>query len=265
MTRNTSKSRCFFHNLSGYDGHILSLAVAKFPTLKVDVIAKSAEKYMMLKLGNIEIKDSLQFLSASLQSLAENLRSDPNHTFPFLSEEYPDVDHRALLMRKNPFPYSYMNDMTKLDEPSLPPIEAFKNDLTGEELSVEDYTHAQQVWNTFGMRTFKDYMELYERVDVLLLTEVFQAFRNLSMRVYQLDPCHFLSTPALSFNAMLKSTGVNIELLKDVNMYQMGEDFKRGGISMITTKYAKANDRTREDFDPSKPESAIYYVDANNL
>ena len=84
-------------------------------------------------------------------------------------------------------------------------------------------------------------------------------------RSYKLDPAHYISATDLSWDAMLKRTGVKLDLLSDVNMYQFIEKGMRGGTSYISHIYARANNKYMNDHDPGKPSSYIMYYDANNL
>ena len=113
----------------------------------------------------------------------------------------------------------------------------------------------------------QDYHNAYLKLDVLLLADVFQQFRKLSLDIYGLDPAHFYTLPSLSWEACLKHTKVELELLTDDEMYLFLESSIRGGISTITHRHAVANNQYMEEgeFDPDKDESHIIYLDANNL
>ena len=112
----------------------------------------------------------------------------------------------------------------------------------------------------------KDYLELYNETDVLLLADVFENFRKICLENYELDPAHYFTAPGLSWDAVLKMTKVNLELLSDVDMLLMVEKGIRGGVSMISNRYGKANNKYMNDkFNPSEPSKYIQYLDANNL
>ena len=126
------------------------------------------------------------------------------------------------------------------------------------------------------METMRDYHDLYLKTDVLLLVDVFEEFRNICIRNYKLDPAWYLTTPGLAWDACLKTTHVNLELLHDQDMLLMIEEGVRGGVSMISTRYSKANNKympkvedpkepKEGEYDPSKPSTYIPYLDANNL
>jgi len=167
----------------------------------------------------------------------------------------------SLLNRKGVFPYEYVDTYGKLEETSLPQIECFST-LTDSNISEEDYKHAQNIWNTFGIRTLGEYSDLYLKTDVLLLADVFENFRNTCHAAYLLDPAHYISAPGLSFDAMLKYTKVCIEVFTDVDMLLFIENGIRGGISQVNKRYAKANNvYMGEDFDKTKESSHLMYLD----
>ena len=110
-----------------------------------------------------------------------------------------------------------------------------------------------------------DYHNHYLKKDVLLLAGVFEEIIDTCLKFYGLDPCHYFSSPGLSWNAMLKMTGVKLEKITDIDKYLFIEKELREGISYIAKKYAKANNKFINDYDPKKPSTFITYLDMNNL
>ena len=116
------------------------------------------------------------------------------------------------------------------------------------------------------MEYFKDYHELYNKVDVLLLADVFENFRNICLENYELDPAHYYTVPGLTWDAALKISDVNLELLSDNDMLLMVEKGIRGGVSMVSNRHGKANNKYMGDkFNSNEPSKYIQYLDANNL
>ena len=201
-------------------------------------------------------------MAVSLDSLVNNL---PETAFNNLKRHYTG-DKFNLVKRKGVYPYEYMDSLERFNETKLPPKESFYSRLTEEDISDEDYTHARKVWEEFNMEHLQDYHNLYNETDVLLLADVFENFRNICLENYELDPAHYYTAPGLAWDAALKVTDVNLELLSDINMLLMVEKSIRGGVSMISNRYGKANNKYMGDkFNSNEPSKYIQYLDANNL
>ena len=145
-----------------------------------------------------------------------------------------------------------MDSWERFDETELPPIEKFYSSLLGFNISPEDYKHAQKVWKTFNCKTLADYHDLYLKTDVNLLSDAFENFRNICLQQYKLDPANYYTSPGLSWDALLKKPNVNLELLTDYDMHLLVERGLRGGISMVSNRYAKANNPLLEKFVSNK-------------
>ena len=98
-----------------------------------------------------------------------------------------------------------------------------------------------------------------------LLADVFENFRKTCLKHYNLDPAHYYTSPGLAWDACLKETGQELQLLHDYDMLMMFEKGIRGGISHISKRYAEANNKYMENYDSDKPSTYIQYLDANNL
>ena len=123
-----------------------------------------------------------------------------------------------------------MNNWEKFDETTIPPKEAFYSKLNLEDITDADYKHAQKVQEVFGIKNRGERHDLYVESDTLLLADVFENFRNMCLKVYELDPTYFVSAPGLAWEACLKKTEVKLELLTNYNMLLMVEKGIRGGI-----------------------------------
>ena len=133
------------------------------------------------------------------------------------------------MTKKGIYPYDYMDSFDRFDEVALPPKDSFYSILTDEHVSEEEYQHAQNVWDAFDLKTMGQYHDLYLKTDVLLLADVFENFRKTCLQHYKLDPCHYYTSPGLAWDAMLKMTGIELELMTDVDMFQFIEKGMRGG------------------------------------
>ena len=210
----------------------------------------------------IRFIDSFKFMATSLDKLVNNL---PKDDFNNLKRHYTGEKFN-LLTRKGVYPYEYMDSLEKLKEIKLPPREAFYSRLSDEGISDEDYQHSKQVWETFRMKTLQDYHDFYNEADVLLLADVFENFRDICIKNYKLDPGYYYTAPGLAWDAALNITNVELELLSDIDMLSVVEKGIRGGVSMISNRYGKANNKYMgKSFIKKDPSKYIQYLDANNL
>ena len=163
--------------------------------------------------------------------------------------------------------YDYMNSKDRFDETSLPSKTHFCNKLSDKHISGKQYKHAQRARDKFHCKTLEDYRDIYLNNDILLLADIFEKFRNTCLHNYRLDPVHYYTSPGLAWDAALRLTKVTFELITDIGMYTFIEYSIRGGISMISNRYARSNNMYNMYFksDPEKPKSYILDLDANNL
>ncbi|VDI33244.1 Hypothetical predicted protein [Mytilus galloprovincialis] len=171
----TGRIPMVFHNLRGYDSHLIMQAIRKVEGKQLNCIANNMEKYISFSLGCMDFIDSLQFMSSSLQKLVENLAKE----------------------------------------------------------------------------------------DVLALADVFENFREICLNYYGLDAAHLYTSPGLASQTALKMTGVKLELLTDVDMHLFIEKGLRGGISMISHRHAKANNKYVPNYDPNQSINHVMYLDAD--
>ena len=171
----------------------------------------------------------------------------------------------VLLLRKGVYPYEYMDRWERFNELSIPPKEAFYSKLNLEDITDEDYAHVQKVRDVFKIKNRGVYHNLYVQSDTLFIADVFENFRDKCIKIYELDPAHFLSAPGLAWQACLKKTDVELELLTDIDMLLMVEKGIREGICQAIYRYAKANNKYMNNYDKIKITSYLMYLDANAL
>ena len=131
-------------------------------------------------------------------------------------------------------------------------------------ISDKDYLMCSKIWNKLNMKNMGDYHDHYLKKDVLILADVFAKFVDTSLKFYKLYHCHYFSSPGLSWNAMLKMTGVELEKIFDIDMYLFIEKGLRGETSYTAKRYSEANNKYMKH-DPTKPSKYISYIDMNNL
>ena len=149
-----------------------------------------------------------------------------------------------------------MSDFENFKE-KFPSKEMFYSSLTNRKISDKKYEHVLNVWNKFEMKTMKNYHDLLLKYDVLLLANVFEKFRNYRLKNHGLCPRHYFSPPDLSSDAVLKVAKIKIELIPDRNMYVFFEKGIRGGISYISNRYRKANNKYLKSYDPKQESKHI--------
>jgi len=256
-----------FHNLSGYDAHFIIKNIALDFDGRVDLLPVNKENYISFtkhidnNIVSFRFLDSFRFLPASLDTLSSYLTD-----FSLLKEEFTNLtdEQLKLLQRKGVFPYDFIDSVQKLEYHSLPDISDFNNKLNKSKISKEDYAHAQKVWEVFNCNNLGDYGDLYLKTDILLLAIIFESFRFTSIKTYSLDPAHYFTLPGYTWDCMLKYTGVQLDLLTDIDQILFIERGIRGGLSQCSKRYVKANNKYLDDFNSSKDSSYLIYLDINN-
>ena len=250
-----------FQNLRGYDSHLIMQEIGKFG-MEVNVIPNNIEKYISFSLGKyLTFIDSIQFMSSSQEELAGNLSPED---FRIVGKRWQGEDFK-LVTQKGIFPYEFMDDISKLQSEGLPSKDKFYSTLYESDVSDEDYHRAQRVWSHFSMKTMRDYHDLYLETDVLLLADVFENFRRTCIESYELDPAHCVSAPGLSWDAFLKRSGKEIELVSEMDMFQFFERGMRGGTSYIAHRHSAANNKYMDRYNEDEESKFLMYLDANNL
>jgi len=248
------------------EGHDPAVNIGRRRPRGIKVIAQNCENFISFEVPitdwlSARFIDSYRFLQSSLGGLASNLTdAQMQHTHCF----FPGGLF-ALARRKGVFPYEFVKSQANYNATELPRIEEFYSSLNDEGISEADYQHAKRVWDAFNCSNLGDYSDLYLKMDVILLADIFENFRRFSLDVYQLDPAWVYSAPGLAWNAMLKMTGVRMELFDDYEKYLFCEAGIRGGYCCASERYAKANIPSTADYDENNDPSYLFYIDANNL
>ena len=176
-----------------------------------------------------------------------------------------DLNKFILLLRKGVYPYEYMDSWERFNGTSLPSKKEFYSNLNMEDIDEIDYRHDNNVFKNFKLENLGDYHDLYVKSDTLLLADVFENFRDMYLKEYELDPAHFRSVSGLVWQACLKKINIELELLTDYDMLLMVEKGIRGGICHSIQRYAKANNKYMKYYNNNEESSYIQYLDANNL
>jgi hypothetical protein len=263
--RKPSTLKIFVHNGSRYDFHFLVSAISQFPEEihSIRILPFNGENFRTISFNCFEFIDSLAFLQASLSELCSDLK-DSGHNYEILKQTYLvktngkfDAKKYKMLLEKSFFPYEFCTSLKQMENVTeLPDIKHFKSSLTEKTISKSDHKFAKKVWKIFNCKNLLDYSKVYNKIDTILLAEVFQKFRNDMHRFSGLDPAHYISLPSYSYDSMLKLTGSVISLPTDINMVQFLEAGKRGGVAFIGTRELKPSSQPDD-------QSEIVYLDAN--
>lgn len=286
LNKNINFIPIYFHNLSGYDAHLLIKEFGNdFDDIKV--IPKTDEKYISFskivkyninKKVELRFLDSFKFLPNSLSNISKILKYNDFSELKKWFNNYLNKDKFKglqteikknmfrLIRKKLSYPYDYMDNINKYYEKNLPDKINFYNKLTKENISNKEYRNTKKIWDLFKIENMLEFTLLYNNIDVLLLTDIFENFRKLSLKEYKLDPCWYYTTPSLAWSAMLKNTDINLELLTNYDMLMMFENGKRGGISQCSNRFSRANNKYMgKKYKIFNKSSFIQYIDANNL
>ena len=295
----STKIPVIFHNLKGYDSHLIMQKI-HISKGNISCIANNSEKYISFSIGQLTFLDSFQFNPTSLEKLVEGVigttsnclkcekteekyihkewmlttKCEKCHTVRRKQLNKSDLlpltskymDNSYLFTQKGIYPYEYIDSFEKFNETELPSKDKFYSSLTNKNIKQKEYEYAQKVWKETNCRNIGDYHDIYLKSDILLLADVVQNFRETCMKAYKLDPMHYYTAPGLSWDALLKCTKVKLELLTDIDMHLFIEKGMRGGISMVSKRYSKANNPyVKSSYDKDGEIVYILYLDANNL
>jgi hypothetical protein len=211
-----------FHNLEGYDAHLFirNLGVSSG---NIKCIPKTEEKYISytkeIEIDEFKSKDGkkrkikrelrfldlFKFMAGSLDKLTKGQGKDDFKNLDLITTHYTK-EQQEMLKQKGVYPYEYMDGFDKLEEASLPPKSKFFSRFNNENISDADYRRAQNVWNTFNMKTMKGYHDLYLKTDVVLLADVMENFMKVCRANYGLDPLCYYTAPGLAWDALLGIT-----------------------------------------------------------
>ena len=172
----------------------------------------------------------------------EDCRNHPYLPLTLTPDQQQQIEENlALMTRKVVYPCEYMDSFERFQESQLPPKDDFYSWLTEEDISEIDYTHTQRVFNHFDMTDLEDYYNFYLLTDVLLLADVLENFGDVCLQHYGLDRAHNYTFPGLSWQAALKMTDMEFGLLTDIDRHMFIKEGIRGGMAMISHRYARAN------------------------
>ena len=239
----------FFHNFSGNDCHLIFeelLTQAYKIGCEPKIIPKSMENYVSVEVGCLRFLDSYRFLNSGLDKLVKTI-----NTFPIMDENGLDDE---LFKKKLAYPYEYLN-LSNIQEPLNLSPEDFWSILKQTTPSLEEINRTQEIIKKYDLKNGQELTELYLKMDVLQLTEVFENFVEKSTLEYGINPLYGYSLPGYTWKAGLKLTKIKLDFIKDKQLLLLLENNIRGGISSVMgPRFIESNENTK-----------LLYIDAINL
>ncbi|XP_063915593.1 uncharacterized protein LOC135131677 [Zophobas morio] len=250
------------HNLAKYGLHFL---YENLDAAELKSVFRFGDCGFMRTFSNFKLRfiDSKRFMSDEKPEDLEKILKDVKKKR--LKKEFKKKAVFDLMKKKWHFPFYHVDQFEKFQEEELPGKNGFKDHLRNETISADEYEKCLDIWDKFKCKTIGDYFRLYLKCKVFLLEDIFENFRDVFLNKYQLDAAHYFTVASFSWDAMLKYTGVELELLQDPNMISFIASNIRGGISQCSKRHVKANNVYCSNYDKKKKSSFIVYLDANNL
>ena len=241
---------CFFQNSSAYDSHLIIKHLHKKQS-KITVIPSNTKQFIGFQVDGIRYLDSYKFLSSSLDVLVKNLHNDGVEHFKYTRRMFGDGDPN--IFEKGTYEYMTGHDIFK--QTSLPSLDAFYLKLKMEGITADEYKRAQEMWSSHKCKNMQDFHNVYVKLDVVLLADCMENFRRVGIQEYAIDPAHCWTLAGYTWQCCLKMTNLELQLITDPNIYLMFENAIRGGVSTVSNRYSKANNKYMSDYDSSQPSS----------
>ena len=246
-----------YHNFSKYDCHMFfnESINSKVDTINISVIPRTNEEYMSVNYGCIKFLDSMRFQQASLEKLTESLKDED---YIHLKRHFPN--HWVLLKNKLAYPYEFYKTLEDYEKPIEELLVSgneayFSNTKKNKIPDQEEIDRTNEIMKLFNIKNGRELTELYNKADVILLADIFEKFIKVSISEFGINSLYHISLPGTTWSSGLKYTKIELELIKNVDLFQMFESGIRGGISGIFgDRYIESDNNT-----------AIEHVDMNNL
>ena len=239
--KNNKTIPMYFFNGMKYDNSIILKSICDiFKDVKLNCIGNSCESFKMIEFKfkklkySLKILDMTNFIKGSLGDLSKNL-NDRNKIIT--KEHFSD----NLLKNKACFPYEWLTGENIYDE-NLPSIECFYSSLKLDTISDEDYDKTLKIYNELGCKNIKEYLDIYLKLDICLQADIFNVFRNCIWNKFEIDCSKYITSCSLSLDLMLKYTGVKIELIRDINIFDYVNSSILGGICIASSNISDNKD-----------------------
>ena len=245
-----------FHYLKGYDIHyIINKINDYFKDSNINLLGTNSQSIFHIDIGfTIKIIDSHEYIKGSLKSLSENLKDEDIIYTRNLVNKYGNN-----FIKKDIFPYRYIDDFTKYDETTFPDKKYFDN---VDQTTYENYRKFYYSnFNTLG-----EYSDYYLEKDVRLLSDIMESYRTIFMDKYETEIFSHYSINSLTWEIMKKWCSVQIKILDNYKIYSAFESMTRGGLCDIgSIRYSYANNKYMENYDSNIESSYIMHFDINSM
>ena len=226
----------YFFNGMKYDNSIMLKSICDIfkNDVNLNFIGNSCESFKIIDFKFKKIKYSLKlldmcnFIKGSLNDLSKNL-NDKNK---FITKEHFS-DNFELMKYKVCFPYEFITKENIYNE-NLPPIEKFYSSLKLDNITKEDYYKTLEIYKKLNCKNIKAYLDIYLKLDICLQADIFNVFRNTIWDKFELDCSKYITSCSLSLDLMLKYTGVKIELIRDISIFDYVNSSILGGICIAS-------------------------------
>ena len=245
-----------YHNFSKYDNHMFfdDLISSKVDKIDVSVIPRTNEEYMCVNYGCIKFLDGMRFPTDSLEKLTESSKDED-----YIHLKRPFPNHWMLLKKKLAYPYEFYKTLYDYEKPIDELIksgnEAYFSKTKNKIPYQEEIDRTNEIIKIFRIKNGRELTELYNKADVILLADIFENFIKVSISEFGINPLYHISLPGTTWANGLRYTRTELELINNVDLFQMFESGIRGGLSGIF------GDRYIE----SDNDTVIVHVDMNNL
>ena len=245
-----------YHNFSKYDNHMFfnELINSKVDKINLSVIPKTNEEYMSVNYGCVKFLDSMRFQQASLEQLTQSLKDED---YIHLKRHFPN--RWMILKKKIAYPYEFYKTLQDYEKPIGELLkagnEAYYSKTKNEIPDQDEINRTNEIIKLFNIKNARELTELYNKADIILLADIFEKFLKVSKIEFGINPLYHISLPGTTWSNGLKYTKIKLELIKNVDLFQMFESGIRGGLSgVFGNRYIESDNNT-----------VILHVDMNNL
>ena len=242
--KNNKSIPMYFFNGMKYDNYIILKSICDLfkNNVTLNVIGNSCESFKMIDFKFKKIKYSLKlldmcnFIKGSLNDLSKNL-NDKNK---IVTREH-FKDNFELMKYKVCFPYEFVT-RENIYNKELPPIENFYSSLKLDNISEEDYDKTLEIYEKLNCKNIKEYLDIYLKLDICLQADIFNVFRKCIWDKFEIDCSKYITSCSLSLDLMLKYTGVKIELIRDISIFDYVNSSILGGVCIASQNISNDKD-----------------------